>query len=389
MLKQFHICLYMVSDPTWSGGVLYIQNLVRAIASLPSAETAHIKLSLVVRKSNLALAEPIKHQVTQIQARNLLGRGYSELAKFLAEHVKIVPLEMLNPHAYDFVYPTVAGKRSPYKWAGWIPDFQHYHLPHLFSSQEIAKRNASFQKMAEASPMVILSSEMARADFCHLYPKASDRITVMHFASYPDPAWFVPDPQVIQSKYALPDRFFLVSNQFWKHKDHAVIVEALGILQQRNVYPTVVCTGSLNDYRHPEYFSQLMAMVEQLGLGKQFIVLGLIPRIEQIQLMRTCLAVIQPSLFEGWSSVIEDARSLGKTVIASDFPVHIEQNYSASHFFECGNAEALAEQIDQGSLILHPGADEKSEALASEASHARVMAYGRSFLAIADGVVNR
>lgn len=389
MLKQLHICLYMVSDPTWSGGVLYIQNLVRAIASLPIAERENIKLTLVVRKSNLALAEPIENLVTQVQARNLLERGYSELGKFLAEYVAAIPLDILNPRSYDFVYPIVAGKRSPYKWAGWIPDFQHYHLPHLFSAQEIAKRNASFQKMAEASPMVVLSSEMARADFCHLYPQASDRSTVMHFASYLDPDWLVPDPQVIQSKYALPDRFFLVSNQFWKHKDHAVVVEALGILQQRKVYPTVVCTGSLNDYRHPEYLSQLMARVEQLGLAKQFIVLGLIPRIEQIQLMRTSLAVIQPSLFEGWSSVIEDARSLGKTVIASDFPVHIEQNYSTSHFFECGNAEALAEQIAHASLILHPGADEQSETLASGASHARVMAYGRRFLEIVEGVMNR
>jgi glycosyltransferase involved in cell wall biosynthesis len=143
----------------------------------------------------------------------------------------------------------------------------------------------------------------------------------------------------------LPDRFFLVSNQFWKHKDHAVIIEALAILKQLHICPIIECTGTLSDYRNPRYFNQLLERIEELELQKQFIILGVIPRIDQIQLMRRCLAVIQPSLFEGWSSVIEDARSLGKPVIASDFSVHNEQNAPNSYFFKCVNAEALAELI--------------------------------------------
>jgi len=41
--------------------------------------------------------------------------------------------------------------------------------------------------------------------------------------------------------------------------------------------------------------------------------------------MKKSIAIIQPSLFEGWSTVVEDAKSLGKNIIVSDINVHIEQ----------------------------------------------------------------
>ena len=386
-MKDLHICLNMVSDPTWSGGVLYIQNLVQAIASLPIAERENIKLTIALHKSNLHLAEPIKYQVNQIYERTILDRGYSAMLKLLAGYLEFIPSDLLNPHAYDFVYPAWTAKRLPYQWAGWIPDFQHYYLPELFSKKEISNRNAAFQKLADVAPIIILSSQMAQADFCHLYPQASDRSRIMQFASFADLSWFTPNPQIVQSKYQLPAQFFLVSNQFWKHKDHGVVIEALGILKQRCIFPVVVCTGTVKDHRHPEYFDKLLHRVEELGLKQQFMVLGMIPRLDQIQLMRTCLAVIQPSLFEGWSSVIEDARSLGKPVIASDFPVHIEQNLPNCQFFERSNSEALASQISQAVLILKSGVNQELELLAQLDNKQRVMTYGRRFLEIVHSVV--
>lgn len=382
MVKKLHICLNMVHDPTWLGGILYIQNLIRAISQLPENETKNIKLSLAVFKANAKLAEPVQDLVAQVYAGNVAEYSYLKACKLLAEYVPLIPLQILNPRSYDFVYPDLLGARAAYKWGAWFCDLQHCHFPHLFSQNQLDKRNAELQRMADNAPVIVASSEMASMDFCDRYPQASDRTMVMHFTSFVNPKWFESDPQITQSKYQLPDRFFLVSNQFWKHKDHAVIIEALAILKQRHIYPIVVCTGTLSDYRNPDYFNQLLERIEELELQKQFIILGVIPRIDQIQLMRRCLAVIQPSLFEGWSSVIEDARSLGKPVIASDFPVHIEQNTPNSYFFECGNAEALAELISTAATTLEIGANSQLEALARKDNQERVNIYGRRFLEI-------
>jgi glycosyltransferase involved in cell wall biosynthesis len=387
MVKKLHICLNMVSDPTWSGGVLYIQNLVRAISLLPPEDRKHIRLSLAVEKANLKLAEPVQDRVDRVYVDGLFENSYLKICKLLAAYAPFIPLNLLNPRSHDFIYPHCARTRAPYKWAGWIPDFQHHHLPHLFSQEEKARRNADAKKLADAAPLIVLSSQMAQSDFCHLYPYASDRSTVMHFASSVEPDWFEFDPQKIQVKYDLPNKFFLVSNQFWEHKDHTVIVQALTILKGRNISPTVVCTGSLTDYRNPQYFKQLLSSIEELGLQQNMKILGLIPRIDQIQLMRRCVAVIQPSLFEGWSTVVEDARALGKPILVSDFPVHLEQNPPNSYFFERQNAEELAELMSKSISNLEPGPHTQLENLAKQENQEKVIAYGRRFLELVSSIV--
>ncbi len=38
--------------------------------------------------------------------------------------------------------------------------------------------------------------------------------------------------------------------------------------------------------------------------------LGFIDRGEQLQLMKNSIAIVQPSLFEGWSTVVEDTKAM-------------------------------------------------------------------------------
>ena len=73
--------------------------------------------------------------------------------------------------------------------------------------------------------------------------------------------------------------------------------------------------------------------------------MGLIPRDEQLFLMKHAQAVLQPSLFEGWSTVIEDARSLQAPVIASNLPVNVEQLGPKGNYFKPHDDETLAEKL--------------------------------------------
>jgi hypothetical protein len=70
--------------------------------------------------------------------------------------------------------------------------------------------------------------------------------------------------------------------------------------------------------------------------------MGIIPRNEQLLIMKHSQAVLQPSLFEGWSTVIEDAKSLQVPVVASSLLVNIEQLGNDGVFFDPYNPEELA-----------------------------------------------
>jgi len=111
--------------------------------------------------------------------------------------------------------------------------------------------------------------------------------------------------------------------------------------------------------------------------------LGLIPKFDQVQLMRRSIGIVQPSLFEGWSTLVEDARLLGKSIILSDLPVHIEQNPPHSAFFECKSPEHLAELMGEWWGKLPPGPDLQQEQIAIETASIEIREFGNRFLDIA------
>jgi glycosyltransferase involved in cell wall biosynthesis len=72
--------------------------------------------------------------------------------------------------------------------------------------------------------------------------------------------------------------------------------------------------------------------------------LGVIPYHDVYRLIKFAKAVINPSLFEGWSSSVEECKSVGKSLILSNIEVHKEQSVDAS-FFEKTNPDSLAATI--------------------------------------------
>jgi glycosyltransferase involved in cell wall biosynthesis len=112
-------------------------------------------------------------------------------------------------------------------------------------------------------------------------------------------------------------------------------------------------------------------------------VLGLVSREFQIALFRRALAVVQPSLFEGWSTVVEDARVLGKTALLSDIPVHREQSPPDCSFFPPKSAEALADLLAEKWMTLEPGPDLEREQQARQRALERIQRVGERFLEIA------
>ena len=100
-----------------------------------------------------------------------------------------------------------------------------------------------------------------------------------------------------------------------------------------------------NDNRNPGYTEKLKAYVTENDLEDVVRFLGFLDRREQLKLMKHSVAVIQPSLFEGWSTVIEDAMAMNQRIITSDLEVNIEQLGEKGMYFERYNFCELAQKI--------------------------------------------
>jgi glycosyltransferase involved in cell wall biosynthesis len=95
--------------------------------------------------------------------------------------------------------------------------------------------------------------------------------------------------------------------------------------------------------------------------------------------MRAAALIIQPSRFEGWSTVVQDAKALGRPLICSDIPVHREQAPGALGWFPCDAPDVLADLIASHWDGLNPGPDmlrERKAMLVEQefaAQHGRVL----------------
>ncbi len=289
----------------------------------------------------------------------------------------------------DVILPDVESVGSPsLKTVGWIPDFQHLHLGNLYSSAQTAQINRDFGTLARRSARMLFSSEDCQRDFAAAFPDFAAKARV---ASFPSLFAFEP-PSVpladVREKYHLPERFLLVVNQFWRHKNHRIVPEALAILRRRGLEVTVVMTGLPADHRdrQNDALSEMLQIAARGNVWSQCLVLGKVPREDLIALLQTATAVVQPSRFEGWNTTVQDAKAVGCPVFVSDLAVHREQCPNALGFFPTDDPEALADLISANWNKLPARLDVAGEknALAAELTYAH--AYGRRLLEICSEV---
>jgi glycosyltransferase involved in cell wall biosynthesis len=234
------------------------------------------------------------------------------------------------------------GRAPGIKTLGWIPDFQHVHLPECFSAEELRKRDRAFLALCRECDRVIVSSQTAGMDAAAFCPPAADRVRVLHFVPRTPNIEELPSLEVLRQAYGFAGPYFHLPNQFWSHKNHAVVIEALRILRESGRPALVLATGLTRDYRNPGHFEALMEQARRAGVDGDFRVLGVVPFLDMLGLMRCSTALINPSRFEGWSTTVEEARRLGVAALLSDIPVHREQAIPGASYFPPDDPAALA-----------------------------------------------
>jgi glycosyltransferase involved in cell wall biosynthesis len=378
---KLRICLPIIGCREWLGGVSYLENLVKSLQLLSDDERPAI--SLMLGDASLSALDLHYHLLPLFD--NLLYNGIhgETVSDALGRPVQTILTfdELYEKIDFFFMPPDfVLDSRCS---AAWIPDFQHIHLPQFFQANELHDRDESFRYKAEHARIMVLSSRDAERDFHGMFPNSTCRSRILPFHTLPEDSWLRENPEAIQLKYGLPDAFLICCNQFWIHKNHALLFNALALLKKRGITMSLVCTGSTNDYRCQGYFEELRRLIEQNEISDQVYILGSIPRADQIQLIRRSLAVVQPSLFEGWSTVVEDARALGKVQILSNLEVHREQSPDFAVFFDRTDPNALASVIQRLLPLLLPGPNLLRERSAEIAARRLVEEYGRTFCSIA------
>jgi glycosyltransferase involved in cell wall biosynthesis len=366
----------------WTGGVNYFSNLLNTVAHSKLIQPViltgvHVPQNVAAEFADIEIVKSVlvdrtsKLMLSRRVAEKLYGRAF-----ILERLLKLHNIAVLSHSGH-------LGPRSRFPTVGWIPDFQYVHLPEFFSAADRSNRAGAFRRLADYCTRVIVSSETARQDLVNFRPQAAGKARVLHFVpGFRQLASELEPLEGLLARYRLETPYFYLPNQFWAHKNHAVVLSAMKLARAQGRRLTVVSTGNTDDYRNPGYFKLLMRQATESGCEDDFKVLGLVPFTDVASLMRHSVAVINPSLFEGWSTTVEEAKSMGKTIILSDIPVHREQAPEYGFFFDPFCPEQLADRM----IVILDRYNPQTEAAATERAlnglSGRIATFANSFEAI-------
>jgi glycosyltransferase involved in cell wall biosynthesis len=381
---------------SWAGGIDFLRGITSSLHHADSSIDLHV---LVPTRGPRLAAWQALHR-TYRGARRLIGRGSAappaldkrHAAEFVRGAERPVELHEIDIGeraiarqaarlALDVVLPSMFPLQTafPVPWVGYVYDFQHRYLPHLFTALEVAGRDTAFDAMLARARTVIVNARAVASDAARFHPEGRAAIFALPFSAAPQPEWLLAG-EATPERYGITGPYFIVCNQFWKHKDHRTAFEAFARVAASDRNLELVCTGPTDDYRAPAYFGDLQRRVSELGLSDRIRILGMIPKLDQIALMKGALALIQPTLFEGGpgGGAVFDAVALGIPCLVSDIPVNQEIVERGVRFFPAGDAVALALLMDR--FALNPASGACDSEVLRQRGRARRAACGAQLL---------
>ena len=246
------------------------------------------------------------------------ARGGASAAARLGRLVRGV---LRRASGFDAIhYPlTVPVPRANAPAAVTLHDLQHHFLPENFSRVERAYRAVAYDRAARRAELVITPTEFVAATVVERLGIPHARVRAC--AHGIDHDRFRPDGRAREP-------FLLYPANRWPHKNHERLFEALRLLDDDL---RLVLTGSGHQGKPvPE--------------GVE--VRGRVSPEELVQLYRTALALVFPSLYEGFGAPPLEAMACGCPVAASDAGSLPEVCGGAARLFDPRSPEAIAEAVE-------------------------------------------
>lgn len=355
--SRFRIGIIFNFTQSWLGGFYYYQNIIKALNFLKDDEKPEI--CIFYNKEFLSHLKDLEYPYLQLVPWTFgsINKGY--LSSFIKRKNDFAD-EMISAYKLQGIYPVNDNPVSAQKVipagtiaAAWFPDLQHKFFPQFFDRKRLWLRELRLKITLRNASDLVVSSNDTVSHFQQLYKIPNHlRIHVLQFVSILNQRQF-DNIEQLRDKYHIPKEYFIVSNSFLKHKNHWIVLKALKVLKQHNQPVHIVFTGKMEVYADGIHLKGMMEFIKENDLEKNVSLLGIIPREEQLCIMNNAKAVLQPSLFEGWNTTIEDAKSLQLPVIASGIAVHKEQLEQSGFYFDPANENDLANLLANFSYTSH------------------------------------
>jgi glycosyltransferase involved in cell wall biosynthesis len=212
--------------------------------------------------------------------------------------VYFCPLNCLAPDLLD--RPTLT----------MLPDIQEHFFPHYFTDEQLSLRSYYYPRGAHAVTTLLTISRFSRQTICDVFGLPPERVRVIHLASSDEVRDAQPEWPAMLGE--LPERFVLYPANLYPHKNHKVLLDAIGQLDARGIDCACVMTG-----QPAQPGIDIDEEIRVRGLQGKAIWLGHVAAGALRYLYEHAAALCFPSEFEGFGMPLVEAMECGCPVIAS------------------------------------------------------------------------
>ena len=237
-----------------------------------------------------------------------------------------------------------------------VYDLQHRlqpEFPEVSAEGEWERREYFFRNGTRYATLILVDSEVGKEDVLEFYGPygvTPDKVKVLpslpanyHCNDIPEE-----EEQRIRKAYSLPDRYLFYPAQFWPHKNHFRIVQALGMLREDHHFEIhLVLVGSYTGKIRERTFREVMSLASKLGIEQQIHYLGYVPDQDMPALYSGAVALVMPTFFGPTNIPILEAWSFGCPALTSDIRGIREQVGDAGFLVNPRSVEAIADGIQQ------------------------------------------
>jgi len=251
-------------------------------------------------------------------------------------------------------FPSEYGFLSQRPFVMPIHDLQHRlqpMFPEVSSGDEFKRREFVYANACRAATLILVDSEIGKEDVLACYGDViePDRIRVLGYFPV-NAVQRVNDPArlaAVRARYNLPERFFFYPAQFWPHKNHVRIVDAIGLVQARTGVrlPVAFCGHPGNDPHRARIFEAIGRRKAELGIDDCIHVLGFVPDADMAALYSLAVGLVMPTFFGPTNIPILEAWMCGCPTITSDIRGVREQAGDAALLVDPRSVDAIADAL--------------------------------------------
>jgi len=251
----------------------------------------------------------------------------------------------LFKHDIDFVYFLYPSSLSidlinhNYIITVWDLCHRDYpEFPEVNFNREFETRELLYTRSLKKAVAVLTDSEHGKLNIIKRYGVDPERIYVAPFS--PSVNILIDYKIDVKIKYKIEGEYIYYPAQFWAHKNHVYVIDAISILKTQGINLTAVFSGS--DKGNLDY---ILKYAEKKSVNDLVKYIGFAPNEEIYSLYKNAVALVMPTYFGPTNIPPLEAFAVGTPVIYSDLSGLRDQVGDAALLCDLKNPESLAEHL--------------------------------------------